>query len=410
MTTRLPISRSEINSERASGVELVCADTIPVSAIQWLWRGWLARGKLHVLAGAPGTGKTTIAISFAGVVSMGGIWPDGAQSLQGNVVVWSGEDDPADTLVPRLISTGADLGGIYFIGDVADARGDRRPFDPAVDIPRLQTEMARVGNVVLLIVDPIVSAVAGDTHKNGEVRRALQPLADLACQLGTAVPGITHFSKSSTGRDPIERVTGSIAFGAMARVVMVTAIESQADDSSRILARAKSNIGPDGGGFRYQLEQVNVMGIDASRVTWGAAIEGKAHTLLDDAESAPDEQRSAKGSAKSWLRDQLSDRPRLSKEIETAAEDAGISWRTVERAKSELGVVSKKTSQKGGWEWSLPSAASEGRQHRHETDAQKAGGVGGVGHDLLAIPDSLLAEHRTANGRSRRTDLLEFDT
>jgi putative DNA primase/helicase len=370
----------------------------------------LAQGKLHVLAGAPGTGKTTIAMSLAGVVSMGGLWPDGARSLQGNVVIWSGEDDPADTLVPRLISTGAELGGIYFIGDVADGRGVRRPFDPAVDIPQLQAEMARVGNVVLLIVDPIVSAVAGDSHKNGEVRRALQPLVDLASQLEVAVLGITHFSKSSMGRDPIERVTGSIAFGAMARIVMVTANESQADDSSRILARAKSNIGPDGGGFRYQLEQVDVMGIDASRVTWGAAIEGKAHALLDDAESAPEQHRSAREKAKSWLHDQLSDRPRSSKSIETAAEEAGISWRTVERAKSELGVVSKKSSQRGGWEWSLPQAVSEDRQHRQGTDTQKAGGVGGVGHDLLAIPESLLAEHCTVNGGSRRTDLLEFDT
>jgi putative DNA primase/helicase len=369
----------------------------------------LARGKLHVLAGAPGTGKTTIAMSLAGVVSMGGTWPDGERSLHGNVVIWSGEDDPADTLVPRLISTGAELGGIYFIGDVADGRGDRRPFDPAVDVPRLQTEIARVGNVMLLIIDPIVSAVAGDTHKNGEVRRALQPLVDLAGQLGIAVLGVTHFSKSSMGRDPVERVTGSIAFGALARVVLVTANESQADNSSRILARAKSNIGPDGGGFRYQLEQVDATGIEASRVTWGAAIQGKAQALLDDAESARDETRSAKGSAKSWLRDQLSDGPRSSKEIESAAEVAGMAWRTVERAKSELGVVSKKTSQRGCWEWSLPGSVSEGRQYRQEIDPQIAGGVGGLGHDLVAVPESQLAEQNARDGFSARKDLLEFD-
>lgn len=408
--TRPPAIRSEIGPERAPIVELVNASSISISAIRWLWPGWLALGKLHVLAGAPGTGKTTISMLLAGVVSAAGIWPDGARSPQGNVVIWTGEDDPADTLVPRLTAAGAELNRVFFIGDVSSERGRRRPFDPAIDIPRLQAELAKVGNVLLLIVDPIVSAVGGDSHKNGEVRRALQPLVDLASQIGIAVLGITHFSKSSTGRDPVERVTGSIAFGALARVVLVTANESQSEDPSRIFARAKSNIGPDGGGFRYQLEQVDVMGIDASRVTWGAAIEGKAHTLLDDAESAPDEQRSAKGSAKSWLRDQLSDRPRSSKSIEAAAEEAGISWRTVERAKSELGVVSKKSSQRGGWEWSLPQAVSEDRQHRHGTDTQKAGGVGGVGHDLLAIPESQLAEHSAMNGSSRRTNLLEFDT
>ena len=78
----------------------------------------------------------------------------------------------------------------------------------------------------MIIVDPIVSAVSGDSHKNGETRRALQPLVDLASDVNAALIGITHFSKGTSGRDPLERITGSIAFGALARVVMVAAKEA----------------------------------------------------------------------------------------------------------------------------------------------------------------------------------------
>ena len=87
--------------------------------IRWLWPNWLALGKLHILAGAPGQGKTTIAMALAATVTQGGRWPDGMPSCvaggAGNVLVWSGEDDPADTLLPRLLAAGADRGRCYFI-------------------------------------------------------------------------------------------------------------------------------------------------------------------------------------------------------------------------------------------------------------------------------------------------------
>jgi RecA-family ATPase len=102
--------------------------------------------------------------------------------------------------------------------------------------------------VALLIVDPIVSAVMGDSHKNGEVRRGLQPLVDLAARHACALIGITHYSKGTTGRDPLERVTGSLAFGAVARVVMGTAKPTGPGEPRR-LVRAKSNLEPYGGGL-----------------------------------------------------------------------------------------------------------------------------------------------------------------
>ena len=104
-------------------VELVLAEAIEPTPIDWLWDGWLAKGKLQVLAGQPGTGKTTLAIALAAITSIGGVWPDGSQATAGNVVIWSGEDDPADTLVPRLIAAGADRSRIYFVKGVSKTGG-----------------------------------------------------------------------------------------------------------------------------------------------------------------------------------------------------------------------------------------------------------------------------------------------
>jgi putative DNA primase/helicase len=100
--------------------------------------------------------------------------------------------------------------------------------------------------------------VAKDSHKNAETRRDLQPLVDLAAELGAALLGVTHFTKGSEGRQPIDRVTGSLAFGALSRVVWVAA-QKQDDEGevgARVLMLAKSNIGPDKGGYEYALQNV----------------------------------------------------------------------------------------------------------------------------------------------------------
>ena len=99
--------RTRLAEEPMAG--LVCAAAITPEPIDWLWEGWLATGKLHILAGAPGTGKTTVALAFAATISCGGRWPDGARADPGQVLIWSSEDDAKDTLVPRLIAMGANL-------------------------------------------------------------------------------------------------------------------------------------------------------------------------------------------------------------------------------------------------------------------------------------------------------------
>ena len=239
-----------INQQTTCRVNLTNAASIRPESISWFWRGWIAAGKVHILAGPAGHGKTTVLIKLGSTITIGGCLPDGTQAPKGDIAMWSGEDDPADTIIPRLLACGADLNRVHIIQGVIDT-GGQRSFDPALDIPLLRQSL--IGkSIKLLIIDPIVSAVSGDSHKNAEVRRALQPLVDLAAELDCAVYGITHFTKGTAGREPVERVTGSLAFGALTRIVTVaTKLPNDGNHphGARLFARAKSNIGPDGGGF-----------------------------------------------------------------------------------------------------------------------------------------------------------------
>ena len=348
---------------RAISVNLVCASTLKPEPIDWLWNGWLAAGKMHILGGAPGTGKTTIALSLAAILTCGGWFPDGTRAKQGNVVIWSGEDDPQDTLVPRLTLSGADCRKVHFITGAIECN-ERRGFDPSRDIEPLRRELATIGDVRLLIIDPIVSAVSGDSHKNAEVRRSLQPLADLALSLRCALLGITHFSKGTGGRDPTERITGSLAFGALARVVMVAAKhqeEGEDGKAGRIFCRAKSNIGVDDGGFRYDLRQEELAtfpGVVASSVVWGEAVEGAARELLAVADDAGEGGEGVTlADVKRVLSDLLADAPLPVKVIKADADGAGYSWASVRRAQKSLEIEAVKEGfgKSGGWVWKLPN-------------------------------------------------------
>ncbi len=328
--------------------------------VRWLWPDWLALGKLHILAGAPGQGKTTIALAFAATVTIGGRWPDGSRCEGGNLLIWSGEDDPADTLLPRLLAAGADRTRCYFVSGTR-IDGKVQSFDPARDMAALEAQAQRIGGIKLLIVDPVVSAVAGDSHKNTEVRRALQPLVDLGNRLGAAVVGISHFSKGGAGNDPTSRVVGSIAFTAVARVVLVAAkVKSEDGEDKRILARGKSNIGPDDGGFEYHIEQGEPLpSIHASYVMWGKAVQGTARELLAEPEVDKDtgSDSSAQSEAEEFLKQLLKDGPSPTKHVEAEAKAAGISWRTVRRASDALGI--KKRKLQGAWYWDKPNLSKQ---------------------------------------------------
>ena len=352
-------------SERVSSIGLIRASDVTPEPIKWLWPNWLSEGKLHILAGSPGTGKTTIGCAFAATVSAGDPWPDGTESIAGNVVIWSGEDDFEDTLRPRLEAMGADLSRVFFVDYVLEG-AEHRTFDPARDIEILKRELLKIGEVRLLIIDPVVSAISGDSNKNAEVRRGLQPLVDLASLMRCALLGITHFSKATAGRDPVERITGSLAFGAFARVVLVAAKHQEAGDdgsNARVLCRAKSNIGPDGGGVYYELQQLeleNYPGVFTQALKWGQPIEGEARDLLDiaDARKGVQEETLVLSAAK-FLTELLADGPMESNLVFSKAGEAGFKKATVRRAKDVIGILTKKKGMNDGWMWCLPELAPD---------------------------------------------------
>jgi hypothetical protein len=347
-------------ADTGPAVSILPATAYTPEAVRWLWDGWLARGKLHLLAGAPGTGKTTIAVSIAATVSTGGRWADDAAGEAGDVLIWSGEDGVADTLLPRLLVAGGNPNRVHFVDTVRE-HGKARPFDPATDMPALVKAARLLPNLKLIVLDPVVAAVSGDSHKNTETRRGLQPVVDLAGQLDCCLLGITHLSKNTSGREPLERVAGSIAFGAVARVVLATVKPADTEEPRR-LVRAKSNIGPDSGGFAYTLFGTLVPGHDfsAQRIDWGAALEGSARELM--AVEQMDMAGEAIEDAETFLADLLRDGPVATREIKAAANAHGHAWRTLNRAKDSLGVKATKGGFEAGWSWQLPPPknASEG--------------------------------------------------
>lgn len=352
-------------------VNLRCAADIVAKPITWLWKGWLPAGKLTILAGNGGTGKTTLALGLASILTALGKWPDGVPCvLPGNVLIWSSEDNPDDTLVPRLIASGADMTRCHFIDGITE-NGERLPFDPAQDIHELHKAVINIGGVSLLIVDPIVSAVSGDMHKANDVRRSLQALVDFGDVHKCAILGISHFSKAGAGKSPLDRVIGSQAFGALARMVLVTAKEE--DSSRRVLARAKSNIAPDDGGVSYNIELSTLdSGIEATCVKWEGTIEGTAREILGDVEH--DESGDAEGQddLQKMLIDLLTENggKMPAKVIKAEVSDAGYSWTAANRAKAKAGIESAKNSgtKAGSWHWYLPNTSGT-RNHKNPEES-----------------------------------------
>lgn len=390
--TSLTNNRSMIPATDTRTVKIRCATDIKPLPITWLWPGWVPAGKLTILAGAAGTGKTTLALGLASVLTAGGTWPDGsACKRKGNVLVWSSEDVADDTLVPRLIASGADLSRCHFIEGITQ-NGESVPFDPAQDIPELHRAVAAIGGVSLLLIDPIVSAVAGDMHRANDVRRSLQAVVDFAEAHQCAVIGITHFAKGGAGKAPQDRVIGSQAFGALARMVLVTAKEE--DGARRVLARAKSNIAPDDGGVSYSLGMKTINGgIEATHAVWEGTIDGTAREILGEVEH--DESESGDGGQRDDLERMLIDTltdaggRMATKALQGEIRDAGHSWDAAKRIKKSLGIEAVKASMGGAWMWCLPGSIPRREHEGSEGSTEKT--------VLPSLPSALPSQKMRSN-------------
>jgi putative DNA primase/helicase len=350
-------STQQSSSKTAGKIEFRTLSFIAPEAIQWLWDKWLPLGKMVLLAGAPGTGKSTLAFSMAATASRGGKWADGTQCAKPvHILLWSSEDDAADTIRPRLQAMGANLDYIHLV-DATTLNGEKRPFNPATDMDYLKSAM-KSNDVSLLIIDPIVSAVTGDMNKSNEVRRGLQAIVDFASEINCCVLGITHFAKGTTGRNPAERVIGSVAFGAFARMVLVAARDEETE--GRVFVRAKSNISTDTGGIRYAIEEATLdqSKIKATHIVWGEQIDGSSREILAEVEhqdNGKDNGNDKLVEAKEYLLEALKAGPQAAKRIIDDAIQLGIaSEKTIYRAKKMLKVRSKKQGLEWLWMEPLP--------------------------------------------------------
>lgn len=338
-------------------VELTAAVDIPAETIQWIWPGWLPRAKLSILAGAGGCGKTTLAISLAATLSKGGDWPDGSKGEgPGNVVIWSGEDGIADTIIPRLTAADADLNRVHIIEGLRDQLGNRRQFDPAANFALLNEAAARIDGVSLLIFDPLINLIRGDMHRANEVRQGLQMVVDFAELHCCSVLGISHLSKSASQSSVADRVIGSQAFSALARTVLVAGKAHNSE--ARVLVRAKSNVSIDIGGIEYFVEPIVIdERLETTCIRWGEAVEGSAETILADIERTGGVRpASATQEACSFLENTLQAGPVAITALQSLAEESCISWASVRRAQKQLGIRSCKVGMQGGWVWELPTS------------------------------------------------------
>jgi len=344
---------------------LTCLADVKAERLRWLWPGRIPLGKVSLVFGDPGLGKTFLALDAAARVSRGMPWPDvpGEPLAPGGVILLSAEDDVGDTIRPRLDAAGADLRRIVALQGVNYARGGKGYFNLTRDLPALEAAIRQTPDARLVILDP-VSAFLGvtDSHKNAEIRGLLAPLADLAARHDVAVLTVTHMSKGIAGR-ALYRAMGSLGFIAAARAAWL-AIADADNPHRRLFLPAKMNLAEEPSGLAYALESVVLDGIGpVGRVAW----ESGEVTLTADAAlaaaAADPEDRGARDVAADWLKEALAAGPMTAEDLKAAAKASGLAWRTVRRAQVAAGVKVRRQGYgaDGKWYWLLSGHAIDGQ-------------------------------------------------
>jgi putative DNA primase/helicase len=318
------------------GLLLAKMADIEPEMVNWLWPGRIPLGKLTLLSGDPGLGKSFLALDIAARTSTGSRWPDGAPGgVPGNVIIASAEDGAADTIVPRLRALSADLGRVYIIEGIQDSRG-RRAVSLDADLPRIEIGVRHV-QAQLVLVDPIGAFLgAADSHRDSEVRAILAPLADMAERLHVAIIAVAHLNKAQQF-SAIYRTGGSIGFVAAARAVHVLAADKR-NRERRIFAPLKNNLSRTAPALAFSITG------EPPALEWEAA---PATDINVDELLAPDPPRprgpkpESLERAKDFVQEQLrgSPGPRPVEDVVQAATRAGISESTIRRAAKEIGVI-----------------------------------------------------------------------
>ncbi len=343
-----PLVKSD-NSKRSSLKFVRAAEVVP-KPVDWVWPSRLARGKLTIFTGDPGNGKSQISTDIAAKITTGETWPDGEDAITGSVLILSAEDAAHDTIVPRLMAAKADLSRVHILTSVIGPEGRLRSFDLQQDLSALGEKIKAVGDVVLVIIDPITSYMGNlNSHRTTDVRAVLEPVAEWAGRYNVALLAISHPPKASQSK-AINAVTGSLAFAAAARLVFLAIADLETE--RLVLLPVKNNVGPMAAGLGYEIVADKIApGVTTSRIRWDATpVTVTANQALRADGSG---NRNAIKTAESFLREFLREGGRSAEEVETAAIAEGISARTLARAKAKLNITSRKKGFEKGWTWEL---------------------------------------------------------
>jgi hypothetical protein len=338
---------------------LVCADDLEMEAIEWFWHERFARGKLNLIGGLPDVGKGNIAAFLVAAATANVPLPLGEGHVpQGNVIWFNAEDGKKDTIKPRLRAAGADLRKVQLV-DSAEVGGNKQTFNLLTDLPLLHKAIEEVGDVVLVVIDPIGSYLGVgkvNAAKGTDVRAVLDPVTQLAEELHVTILGLVHFNKKDDVKNALLRVSDSIAFVAAPRSVYA-AMPDPEDPASMLFLKVKNNVARRNiSGLRYTFA-VSTVGFDerlqkdikASRVVWLAHVDLTANDVLA---AAGGEKYSAKKEAEEFLRNLLVNGPLPFDDVVEVGKQEGHSKRTIDRAKKTLGIRSRKTAA-GAWMWEL---------------------------------------------------------
>jgi hypothetical protein len=329
------------------------ADEITPEAVELLFGGRLARGKSVMDDGDPGTGKSTLGLLLAAAFSTGRAFPDGSPGVDpANVLIFSAEDDPSDTIVPRLIAAGADLARITIVHAV-DVNGESR-------LPALPDDVDVIEDLLcttaagFLVLDPLPAFVHEryDLHKDQHARRALMPLNDVLARRRCVGWYVRHLNKSALGQ-AMYRGGGSIGIVGAARAAFLLAVHPD-DVEKRVFANYKNNFAPLAPSLVFRSEAGP---LGAARLVCEGQTELRAADLLAPPDDSAGDAASKLEEACDFLILLLRGGPVDVPAIKKAAKAADIAWMTVRRAKVKLGITHDKShAADGPWLWTMPDS------------------------------------------------------
>ena len=314
--------------------------------VKWIWPGRLAEGKITVLDGDPGIGKSFVSLSIASRLSTGQPLPGQPYAAQPcSTIIMSAEDGTADTIKRRFMVAGGDESRLRVIKSIWSAERGEDLFTIPIHLMELQAAIESDG-ARLVVFDPFVAFLprSTDTDNDHSIRRILFPLVQLAEKTRVAVVLIRHLSKR-TYSNPLYAGGGSIGIVGAARIALLAG-KSPDDPNTRVLAVIKNNLSQAPESLAYTIEGADGEGF----VAWRGPLKSTATEMIQAMISGPLD-RSVILEAEEFLTDLLRNGPKSSLEIFQAAKLNRISIATLRRAAHLLGINKRKTQFSGQWLW-----------------------------------------------------------